>query len=304
MGPLAVTRDVARLAARQHGNVGLGQLVAAGLTREEIRGRVRAGWLIPRHARVFAVGHVPRSRASKWHAAVLALGPDAVLSYEAAAALFDVVRGAARIEVTVPPTSGRAHRDGIVVHRQVLPPEHITTRDGIPCTTLVRVMLDMAAVRRGRALANVFEQAQVEHKLSPDVVAAEVLSRPRHRGSGRLRLLLQDAVDPAGVRSILELRFLRLCAQHGIPRPLVNHRIGPWTPDFLWPAHNLIVETDGVNFHRTAAARRRDAEKDAWLKAAGYKVIRLRWADVTTSPTQTAARIAGAISARGHGRAA
>jgi hypothetical protein len=289
MGPLSVTHGVARLAARQHGNLSMAQLQDVGLTRGEVRQRVACGWLIPRHTRVFALGHVPRSRASKWHAAVLALGPEAVLSYESGAALFDVVRGATRIEVTVPPTSGRTHRDGIIVHRQALPPEHVTTRDGIPCTTLVRVMLDLAVRRRGRALANVFEQAQVEHKLSPDVLAAEVLSRPGHRGSARLKVLLADAVDPAGVRSILELRFLRLCAQHGIPRPLVNHKIGPWTPDFLWPEHDLVVETDGVDFHRTAAARRRDAEKDAWLKAAGYTVIRLCWADVTSRPAATAA---------------
>ena len=58
---------------------------------------------------------------------------------------------------------------------------------------------------------------------------------------------------------MLELRFLRLCDAHGLPRPLVNQRIGDWTPDFLWPEWRLIVETDGVEFHRTAAAKRRDA---------------------------------------------
>ena len=59
-----------------------------------------------------------------------------------------------------------------------------------------------------------------------------------------------DAVDPADVRSVLELRFLRMCAFHGIPRPLVNIRVGEWTPDFLWPEHRLVVETDGAAFHR------------------------------------------------------
>jgi hypothetical protein len=296
MRPLADTRRVAALAARQHGNITIAQLSAFGLSRGEVRTRVEAGWLLPRHTGVFAVGHVPRSRASRWHAAVLALGPEAVLSYEAAGALFEVVRGATRVEVTVPPTSGRPHRDGIVVHRQQLPPEHVTTRDGIPCTTLVRLMLDLAAVRHGRSLANVFEQAQVKHGLSPDVLGAEVLSRPRHRGSGRLKLLLADAVDPAGVRSILELRFLRLCAQHGIPRPLVNVAIGPWTPDFLWPQQRLVVETDGVRFHATVAARRRDAEKDDWLRAAGYRVIRLRWADVVSHPDAAATKVAQALA--------
>ena len=34
---------------------------------------------------------------------------------------------------------------------------------------------------------------------------------------------------------MLELRFLRMCAAHGLPRPLVNIHIGEWTPDFYWP---------------------------------------------------------------------
>lgn len=291
------TRRVAELAARQHGNVDIGQLGAAGLTGAQLERRVRDGWLLPRHRGVFAVGHVPRTRASRFHAAVLALGPEAVLSYESAAALFEIVRGAARIEVTVPTTAGRPHRDGIVVHRQALPSAHVTTRDGIPCTSLIRVMLDLAAMRHLPALAGPFEQAQVHHGLQPEVLAAEVLSRPGHRGSRRLRVLLAGAVDPARVRSVLELRFLRLCAQHGIPRPLMNVALGPYVPDFLWPEQGVVVETDGVRFHSTAAARRRDAEKDTWLRAAGYRVIRLRWADVAARSAETAARITAALAA-------
>ena len=73
--------------------------------------------------------------------------------------------------------------------------------------------------------------------------------------------MLVGAVDPADVRSVLELRFLRMCAAHGLPRPQVNVRIGEWMPDFYWPDWGLIVETDSVAFHSTAwrghATRRR-----------------------------------------------
>ena len=98
------------------------------------------------------------------------------------------------------------------------------------------------------------------------------------------------------MRSVLELRSLRLCAASGIARPHVNVRIGAWTPDFLWPESGLAVETDGFEFHRTAAARRRDAIKDEFLRGIGLTVLRLSWADVTERPAQTAARIAGATS--------
>ena len=64
--------------------------------------------------------------------------------------------------------------------------------------------------------------------------------------------MLVGAVDPADVRSVLELRFLRMCAAHGLPRPQVNVRMGEWTPDFYWPEWGLVVETDSVAFHSTA----------------------------------------------------
>ena len=283
--------DIRRIAERQHGNVTRAQLEAIGLTRNEIAERHDQGWLIRRHIGVYAVGHVPRTRESRWAAAVLALGDGAVLGHRAAGAHWEWLMGTAVTEVIVPTTAGRPRRDGIVVHRQQLPAAHTTVHRGIPVTTPIRTLLDLASVLSVGALAKCFEQAQVKLHLPPAPLAAEVISRPRHRGTAKLRRILDGAVDPAAVRSVLELRFLRLCAAYGIPRPEVNVRIGPWTPDFLWPDWRLIVETDGYEFHRTAAAMRRDAAKDEFFRGEGFTVERLTWADVTERPSPTAARI-------------
>lgn len=285
------TRRVAKLARRQHGNVTFAQLRAADLSARTIELRVEQGWLIRRHTGVFAVGHVPSTRESRWSAAVLALGEGAALSYFASGAHWRIVNGAVQTHVTVPTIAGHRDRDGIVVHRQPLPEAHCATHKGIRCTNLLRTLLDLAAVLPLHGLGTCFEEAQVIHKLRPEILAAEVLSRRGHRGSGKLKVILANAVDPAGVRSILELRFLRMCAAHGIPRPLVNEKIDGWIPDFLWPEAMLIVETDGVDFHRTAAKRRRDAVKAAYFEALGFTIIRLRWADVVERPFETAARI-------------
>jgi len=296
MGPSDDTRRVAELAARQHGNVTLAQLQQHGLSLGEIRERRKRGWLIRRHREVYAVGHVPRTRESRWLAGVLALGEGAVLGYVPAGALWRMLAGAAITEVIVPTTAGHPKRDGIVVHRQRLPTSHVTVHRGIPVTTPIRTLLDLASVLTLGALAKAFEQAQVVLHLPPAPLAAEVIARPRQRGNAKLRRLVIGAVDPAAVRSVLELRFLRMCASYGIPRPQVNVRIGPWTPDFLWPDRGLVVETDGYDFHRTAAARRRDAVKDDFLRDLGLTVIRLTWADVTERPSQTAARVRDATS--------
>src|SRR5688572_25244795 len=118
MGPLDDTRRVAALAARQHGNVTHAQMQAIGLSVGEIRERRERGWLIRRHREVYAVGHVPRLRESRWLAGVLALGEGAVLGYVAAGAHWRMLRDAAITEVIVPTTAGHVKRDGIVVHRQ------------------------------------------------------------------------------------------------------------------------------------------------------------------------------------------
>ena len=247
--------------------------------------------MIPRHTGVYAVGYVPAARESAWHAAVLALGAGAVLSYASAAALWGMARATAIIEVTVPTTAGHVKRDGIVVHRQRLPDEHVTVCDGIPVTTPIRTLLDYAAVAPLNAVFRAFEQAQVQLHIPPAPIAAEVIARPRARGNGKLRKVLVGAVDPKDVRSVLELRFLRMCAAHGLPRPQVNVRMGEWMPDFYWPEWGLVVETDSVAFHSTAWAKGRDARKDEAMRQLGLDVLRLMWAEVVGRPAETARRI-------------
>jgi very-short-patch-repair endonuclease len=291
MGGRDDIRALAEYAARQNGNVTHRQLVDAGLSRRQIDRRIEAGWLVSRHTGVYAVGYLPAARESAWHAAVLALGAGAVLSYASAIALWAMGRPTAIIEVTVPTTAGHVKRDGIVVHRQALPPEHVTVYRGIPVTTPIRTLLDYAAVAPLNALFRAFEQAQVHLHIPPAPIAAEVISRPGARGNGKLRKVLEGAVDPKDVRSVLEVRFLRMCAAHGLPRPQVNVRMGEWTPDFYWPEWGLIVETDSVAFHSTAWEQQRDALKDDAMRALGLDVLRLRWAEVVGQAAETARRI-------------
>ena len=228
----------------------------------------------------------------------MALGSGAALTHRAAGGLWTVVAGPVPTEVVVPRTAGHGSRDGIIVHRALLRSGEVTVVDGIPVTSLVRTMLDLAAVLTPRELDRAFEEAQVRHGLAPQDLAVALVTRPHRRGNAALGRLLEDAVDPDEVRSILELRFLKLCVHHGIPRPLVNEMIGPWRPDFRWEAERLVVETDGMRFHRTAAKRRRDAAKDAYMREQGYAVLRFTWTDVTENPSGTASVIRANLADR------
>jgi hypothetical protein len=77
-------------------------------------------------------------------------------------------------------------------------------------------------------------------------------------------------------------RFLNLVREAGLPEPLVNCSLtAPDHPrlevDFCWPAHHLIVETDGWDTHGNRAAFEADRARDAALQAAGYNVLRFTW---------------------------
>ena len=65
-------KEVARVAEGQHGVASTGQLLRAGLGRNAISDRVRAGRLHGVHRNVYAVGHRSLSQQGIWMAAVLA----------------------------------------------------------------------------------------------------------------------------------------------------------------------------------------------------------------------------------------
>src|SRR5438552_18814476 len=83
-------RWLAQLATRQHGVVARRQLLSLGFSRREIEGLLTRGAVIPIHRGVYAVGHRRLAATRVWMAAVLACGPNAVLSHRRALALHDL----------------------------------------------------------------------------------------------------------------------------------------------------------------------------------------------------------------------
>ena len=297
MRDIHVTRSIAALASRQKGVIRTEQLRAAGWSRPAIGRLVRAGWLHPIHEGVYAVGHTGISADARFLAATYALWPRGVLGHRSAAALWGTAPSGGPIHVIVPTYNGHPHRGTIRIHRQRLRADETELVQGIRCTTVVRTILDVAA-SAPRLLDDCFEEAQVRHGLAPDALAVALVLRRGFRGTARVRRLLDGAVDPGAVQSRLELRFLALCRAHGLPRPETQVRLGRWVVDFLFPEASVVVETDGLRYHASAAKRRRDARKERDLVAAGHCLVRLVWADVVENAPVAAAKVLSAIQAR------
>jgi hypothetical protein len=100
---------IAALAERQHGIVARAQLAVLGIGRRAIGHRLESGRLHILYRGVYSVGHRVVSREGRWMAAVLAIGPDAVLSHRSAAALLGDARDRSRAHrgdrATEPPDS-------------------------------------------------------------------------------------------------------------------------------------------------------------------------------------------------------
>ncbi|MDX6623078.1 MAG: hypothetical protein QOE75_1010, partial [Solirubrobacterales bacterium] len=56
--------------------------------------------------------------------------------------------------------------------------------------------------------------------------------------------------------------FRPIAASAGLPSPLSKQWVNGFEVDFYWPALGLVVETDGLRYHRTPSAQKRDAKRD------------------------------------------
>jgi very-short-patch-repair endonuclease len=114
-------------------------------------------------------------------------------------------------------------------------------------------------------------------------------------GSAQLKLIADGASGAQPTRSEAERRLLALVAQAGLPTPLSLRRVEGFEVDLLWPTHSLIVEFDGWSTHGHRHAFERDRRRDQALIAAGYRVIRVTWRQITDEPIALAVRIAQAL---------
>lgn len=117
-------------------------------------------------------------------------------------------------------------------------------------------------------------------------------------GVAKLRFIL-DRRTFRLTKEELERRFLPLAAQAGLPVPLTGQFVNEFEVDFYWPGLGLVVETDGLRYHRTPAEQARDRLRDQTHTAAGLTPLRFTHEQVRYEPehvlailAQTASRLA------------
>jgi hypothetical protein len=275
-------RAVARIAGDQHNVISAVQLLQCGLSKTMIKRRRQRGWLHRVHHEVYAVGGDRLTREARFMAATLAARGSA-LSHGSAAFLWEIRRGLlSPVHISLPTRSGRGARPGLIIHRPRGPLE-TTEHLGIPVTTVARTLLDLAESLSTRDVERAIDTAHYRGILDLAELHAVIAAHPNRTGARRLRrILARHTPGSTRTRSHHEERFLRWCAEHGLPKPVMNSPAGRDTVDARFPGYDLIVEIDPWHTHGTPLAFREDRARDRrHLADAGTPTFRMTDEDFT-----------------------
>jgi len=151
------------------------QLLDLGFNAREIEHRVARGRLHLIMRGVYAVGWPRLTPRRRWMAAILASGEGALLSHRSAAALWEIGpewRGMIDVSVT---RRAELRRRGLRVRgRPSLRAERVTSHDGIPVTTPVQTLIDLATELAPKAVERAVNEADKRNLIDPETLREEL----------------------------------------------------------------------------------------------------------------------------------
>jgi very-short-patch-repair endonuclease len=179
--------------------------------------------------------------------------------------------------------SGRQAQSGIVLHRRALREQDLTERDGIPVTSPALTLVDLASMLDRAALTAAVNEADRLGLLDPEALREALEEHRGRRGVRRLRELL-DRETFVLTESELERLRVPIALRAGLGKPETQVWLNGFRVDFVWPELRLVVETDGLTYHRTPAQQSRDRLRDQAHVASGWTVLRFTHAQVRFDP--------------------
>jgi very-short-patch-repair endonuclease len=292
-----VDLTISRVAAPRRGVFSMDDVVDAGGDRWLARRRVAAGSWVPGPQGTFVLAGHPPDHAQARHLAVLAAGPGARLTHQAAAELhrFDGIRRGL-VVVTIPHRRRLPDLDGVTIHRiDDLMRIDRAEVDGYPTTTPARTLFDLAAVVSDLRLQRAVESAVTARQVTFTELA-EVLRRLRRRGktgvSRYVRVLdrLDGDAPPASelerhLAAVLRRAGVRAVRQYALPwagEPIVG------CVDAAIVESRLVVEADGRAWPARHDAMANDRRRDRAALRAGWETLRFVHTDLVNDPAGAA----------------
>lgn len=291
------------------------QAMAAGLSSDQIRQRVRSGeWVAVASAtyrrRRASEGLNDRDMDFRARAIGAALHvPESVIVGASAARVhgFPLVTDVGKcVELAVPEGAWRGERAGVRRRRLRLDPTDVMTRD-YRITSPARTWVDVARELSLADALSVGDAALRQGFVAPDDLTQVLMRTGAIRGRRRAQLALPhlDARRESPLESWSWADFMAW----GLPLPELQVLIrDDWGDpfarvDFLWREWRVIGEADGLLKYGPEAggvgAFGREKDREARLRDLGFEVVRWRWADLASRPQVVKQRIQNALARAG-----
>lgn len=286
------------------------EALAAGLTRDQIRQRVRGGrW------RRLAAGTYGTSPAAvppdPWDAAraahldraraVLLAHPDCVLGYASAALAHDLplVSGTpALVQVLVPEGARAGIRSGVRFRQSHLHREDIVERDGVRTTTPQRTWIDIARTHRLADALSTGDRAVARGLLIVEDTHFAIRQLGSIRGVRLATAALAhlDGRRESPLESWSHASFVRWSLPLPVPQVALYDADGLiGRVDFDWPEAAVVGEADGRLKYDEPGSLYAEKRREDRLRATGRTVIRWGWDDLANTPEELHRRLADAL---------
>ena len=232
------------------------------------------------------------------------------LSHQSAALLHGAAtwqQDLSRVHVTRLDTGRGRHQAGVAHHVAQLPSSEVCEVDGLLVTNPARTAWDIAvasSIESGLATVDSFKYGNL---VTDDELLELVTRYSSWRGARRAKLTLSLSTELAESPGESRTRFL--FRQAGIPQPILQYRVEEASgrligiTDFAWPEFRLLGEFDGMVKYGKPEDLGKEKVREDRLRAQGWGMIRLVWADLAPSQQRaTAERVRDALrkSARVH----
>ena len=282
--------DLWQLAERQHGVFTFGQAEDLLGTQRKLDGLIARGAVERWLPGTYRVCGVPPSWRMQVSAATLSV-PGSLASHRSASILLgvgDFARSRPEIIVERGLRRRRAQKSIVVHETKDLIGADLHQVDGIPCTSLVRTLVDLPAVAHPFKAGDAIDRAARRDDTVLKRVASRHLevARKGRTGTVALRALLKErGLKGDKVDSSFERKALTLVRSAGFPEPTLQHRVsdGDFVAyiDLAWPEFLVAMECDSIEHHLSVSAFEHDRHRRRRLVALGWKVIEFSYNDVT-----------------------
>ncbi|MGH9112060.1 MAG: hypothetical protein ACRDZN_07170 [Acidimicrobiales bacterium] len=278
---------LARYAGEHHATIAWRTAVELGIPESTLTSWLQAGRLIRPAPGVLVVAGAPATWRQR--VAIAAASGGGWASHRAAATLWEL-DGYPPRQVEVLTLHGRRRkRSTWIVHEtRTIRGVDLDTIDNIPCTSVVRTILDLPAVAHPFRVAQALDHACRRRAGTLEAIVQRHRELPRRgrRGSRLMGEMLGERLGTGRfVDSDFEAKAVRLVRSIGLPRPVLQHEVrdGDFLAflDLAWPDIMWSIECDSLAHHFGKRAHEWDPARRRRLKLLGWDFAEVTYDQVT-----------------------